>query len=160
MPGKSPAQPVSPESLARRHEVSEKSVRNALMVGGAAAFLLVFSLVACGEAIRILAQRRPMQQMQSLGLVTAPNLKPLDRFPKPNLNIDDDHGERLALETIQNERLNSYGWVDRTNGIVRIPIARAIDLLLQRGFSVATNGSAPPTDGSPAQLIQNIPNQP
>jgi hypothetical protein len=31
--------------------------------------------------------------------------------------------------------LNSYGWVDRNQGIVRIPIDRAIDLVAQNGKS-------------------------
>ena len=50
--------------------------------------------------------------MQALGVIGAPNLDPLERFPKPNLQIDDDHAERTALLAAQNEKLNSYGWVD------------------------------------------------
>ena len=34
----------------------------------------------------------------------------------------------------ENEILNSYGWVDRQGGGVRIPIERAIELTLQRGL--------------------------
>lgn len=30
--------------------------------------------------------------------------------------------------------LSTYGWVDRNAGIVRIPIDRAIEILLQRGL--------------------------
>jgi hypothetical protein len=32
--------------------------------------------------------------------------------------------------------LNTYGWVDRKNGIVRIPIQRAMTILLQQGLPV------------------------
>ena len=32
--------------------------------------------------------------------------------------------------------LNSYGWVDPKAGVVRIPIDRAMDLLLQKGLPV------------------------
>jgi hypothetical protein len=32
--------------------------------------------------------------------------------------------------------LNSYGWVDRANGTVRIPIERAIELTAERGLPV------------------------
>ena len=48
--------------------------------------------------------------------------------------------EMLAGE---NAVLRSYGWVDREGGVARIPIRRAIDLLLQRGLPVR-NGSAEP----------------
>jgi hypothetical protein len=34
------------------------------------------------------------------------------------------------------ERLSSYGWADRKNGLVRIPIDRAMDLILDRGLPV------------------------
>ncbi|HEY1790272.1 MAG TPA: hypothetical protein VGJ73_19155 [Verrucomicrobiae bacterium] len=136
--------------------MSEKAVRNVLIVGGGAAFLLVFGLAACALAFHHLARSRPMQWMPPLGIVSAPNLKPLERFPAPNLQIDDDHAERVALYAAQNQKLNSYGWEDQSNGIVHIPIDRAMDLILQRGLPTRTNGVSG-TDGSPLQLIQQIP---
>jgi hypothetical protein len=158
MPNNAEQNFVSPESLERRHEVSEKRVRNILIIGGAAAFLLVLSLLVCGAMIREFAQYRPMQNMRPLGLIIAPNLKPLERFPKPILQIDDDHGQMTKLYVSQQAELNSYGWINRSNGIVRIPIERAMDLILQRGLPTRTN-SASQTDGSELQLIQNIPKQ-
>lgn len=147
--------PVSWKSLERKHEVSEKSVRNVLIVGGASAFLLVFGLITCALTIHLLAQRRAMQWMPPLGIITAPNLKPLERFPEPNLQVDDDHAERIALYAAENRKLNSYGWEDRRNGIVHIPIGRAIDFILHRGLPNQTN-SVSQTSGSPLQLIQDI----
>jgi hypothetical protein len=40
------------------------------------------------------------------------------------------------VEMLQRERaiLNSYRWVDRSKGIVHIPIERAMELLAQRGL--------------------------
>src|SRR5579862_8171287 len=130
------------ESLERKHEVSEKKVRNVLIVGAGAAFLLVFSLAACALTIHLLAQGRPMQPMTPLGIISASNLKPLERFPAPYLNVDDDHGQRVALYAAQNQKLNSYGWEDRSNSIVHIPIDRAMDLILQRGLPTRTNGAS------------------
>jgi hypothetical protein len=40
--------------------------------------------------------------------------------------------KRLAEEEV----LNSYGWVDRRAGTVRIPIERAMDILAERGLPV------------------------
>ena len=34
------------------------------------------------------------------------------------------------------DRLSSYGWVDKDGGVARIPIDRAMDVLLQRGLPV------------------------
>ncbi|HUC85551.1 MAG TPA: hypothetical protein VL970_10195 [Candidatus Acidoferrales bacterium] len=158
MPGETPSSQVWPGSLERKHEVSEKRVRNVLLVAAAAWFLLIVSLLVCAVVMRGLTRSRPLQNMQLLGLVSAPNLKPLERFTKPGVDIDDDHAERVALEAAQDAQLNSYGWVDRSNGIVRIPIARAMELLLQRGLPTRTN-AASQNDNSALQLIQIIPKQ-
>lgn len=155
MPNNAPQLSVSPESLERKHEVSEKRVRNVLIIAGAAVFLLFGSLIVCGGMIYLFARHRAMQNMKPLGLILAPNLKPLERFPKPNLQIDDDHAEMMKLYAAQNSKLNSYGWVDRSNGIVRIPIDRAMDLILQRGLPTTNSQS----EESSLQLIQKIPEQ-
>jgi len=39
-----------------------------------------------------------------------------------------------AMRAAEDQVLNSYGWVDKPSGVVRIPIDRAIDLLAQRGL--------------------------
>lgn len=157
MPDKT-SQPVSSESLERKHEVSEKRVRNVLLVAGGAWFLLIFSIIASAGTVHLLARQRQIQHMETLGLILAPNLKPLERFPKPNLDIDDDHAQRMSLYATQNAELNSYRWINQSNGIVRIPVDRAMDLILQRGLPAQTNGT-PRTDGSALQLIQNIPEE-
>ncbi|MGH7940901.1 MAG: hypothetical protein ACREE6_07120 [Limisphaerales bacterium] len=149
--------PVSSESLARKHEVSDKSLRNPLFIAGASFFLVWFSIGACALTLHLLARTRAMQWMPPLGIIIAPNLKPLERFPAPHLEIDDDHAERLALYAAQEQKLNSYGWEDRSNGIIHIPIDRALDLIAQRGLPFRTNGVSG-TDGSPLQLVQKIHN--
>ena len=51
--------------------------------------------------------------------------------------------------------LNSSGWIDKKNGIARIPIDRAMDLLLRQGLPVRNQNSGPPattnTARAPAQ---------
>jgi len=82
--------------------------------------------------------------MRPLGIVIAPDEKPLTRLPAPSLELDDGHADYLALRQQQSEKLNSYGWVDRSNGIVRIPIDRAMDLIASRGLPAApTNAPRP-----------------
>jgi hypothetical protein len=44
------------------------------------------------------------------------------------------HDGEPELRTAEDTDLNSYGWVDRTAGIARIPIDRAMQLLLERGL--------------------------
>jgi hypothetical protein len=39
----------------------------------------------------------------------------------------------------ESAKLNSYGWIDKSAGVLRIPIDRAIDLLAQRGLPARGN---------------------
>ena len=38
----------------------------------------------------------------------------------------------------ENDKLTSYGWVDKAGGVTRIPVERAMELMIQRGFQVRT----------------------
>lgn len=62
------------------------------------------------------------------------------------------HGpaERSAIDRawfeqdrLVHEHLATYGWVDRGRGVVRIPIARAMELLAGRAASAAPREAAP-----------------
>lgn len=51
--------------------------------------------------------------------------------PEPRLEIDPAaHLARLRAE--EDAILKTYGWVDKPNGVVRIPIERAMALLVER----------------------------
>jgi hypothetical protein len=50
----------------------------------------------------------------------------------------------------EDEELTNYDWINRTAGIVRVPIERAMELVLQKGLPGGTNGAGI----SPAQLIE------
>lgn len=50
-------------------------------------------------------------------------------------------GATLArLRARQNQRLTSYGWIDRGAGIAHIPVERAIELLLSEDSATAPAG--------------------
>jgi hypothetical protein len=52
----------------------------------------------------------------------------------PDLQDDDPLVEMSRIRREESEKLNSYGWVDEKNGVVRIPIDEAKRLLLKRGL--------------------------
>jgi hypothetical protein len=62
----------------------------------------------------------------------------------PHLQVSPEEDLKL-FRSRQDAELNTYGWIDRTAGVVRIPIARAMDLLLERGLPTRsqTNGLGP-----------------
>ena len=61
-------------------------------------------------------------------------------FPKPVLEYSEQTQYIDDLKK-QNETLSSYDWVDQKNGVARIPIDRAIDLLAERGLPVLPQGA-------------------
>jgi hypothetical protein len=70
-------------------------------------------------------------ETQNLG----PGASPFDNSrvlpPAPRLQVD----PAIDLDQVrqsQNEMLNSYGWADKPTGKVRVPIDRAMDLLIER----------------------------
>ncbi|HEX3799084.1 MAG TPA: hypothetical protein VH413_10320 [Verrucomicrobiae bacterium] len=63
-------------------------------------------------------------------------------FPAPRDQLKAP--EDLAIFNMrEQEELNSYGWVDKRAGVVRIPISRAMDLLVEREASASTNITGP-----------------
>jgi hypothetical protein len=60
--------------------------------------------------------------------------------PPPNL-LTDEPLNLKNFRTTEEETLHTYGWQDKNAGVVRLPIDRAKELVLERGFPVA--GSAP-----------------
>jgi hypothetical protein len=62
--------------------------------------------------------------------------------PTPRLQVFpvEDLAKKRAAEESQ---LDSYGWIDRQNGVVHIPIERAMELVVERSRP-AGPGSAPP----------------
>ena len=66
--------------------------------------------------------------------VNAPSRGPAALPPQPRLLIDEPAHLR-HLEDAQKERLDTYGWVDRSRGIVRIPIVEAMKRAAAKGFA-------------------------
>jgi hypothetical protein len=54
--------------------------------------------------------------------------------PEPRLQQDPE-SDLAQYMAAANEKLNSYGWIDRKAGVVSIPINQAVDLIVQRGIA-------------------------
>jgi hypothetical protein len=78
---------------------------------------------------------------KTAGQATLP-VTSLEEFPKPRLQIK-GAVDLAKLRAAEKADLDSYGWIDRNSGIVRIPIDRAIQLLLERGLPDVGAGQTP-----------------
>lgn len=104
--------------------------------------------VAMWGAFRYFAARaeRADPARPALGAVPTPPPEPrLQTTPARDLQ---------AVRAAEDAVLTSYGWVDRQAGLVRIPIDRAMALLVERARSsqppaASVSGSATPRPGEP-----------
>ena len=83
------------------------------------------------------AQRRDHEIMRTLPVPAVAASHPY--FPEPREQIS-PRLDLQALRAREEAELNSYGWIDKKAGVVRIPIERALDLIAQRGLP-ASNGT-------------------
>ena len=67
--------------------------------------------------------------------------------PEPRLQVKPVEDLR-QLRAAEDAQLNTYGWVDRNAGTVRIPIARALQLLAERGLPARPEPAAPPAEAA------------
>jgi hypothetical protein len=78
---------------------------------------------------------------------------PETAFPSPRLE-EDERGQLNGILMKEDDILYSYGWVDEKAGVVRIPIDRAMDLLVQRGLPVRPQGLVRQPAAAPAKNNQ------
>ena len=57
--------------------------------------------------------------------------------PEPRLQTN-PRQDLIDMRAKENETLYSYGWVDKTAGVVRIPISEAMKLTVERGLPART----------------------
>jgi len=112
----------------RGHETREADVMSLallaaiLVVGGVIIFVAVWILMHVLES---------HQRAEKNAVVAA--LSRTELFPPPRLQTQPT--EDLAkMRARDNAELNSYGWIDRRKEIVRIPIDRAMQLIVERGL--------------------------
>jgi hypothetical protein len=112
------------------HETSDVSIRPIVKFGiglGVATALIsgalwgLFRLYDREERM----QDRPLPPMVAASLARTP--------PEPRLEPD-PLAPRRRIRAGEDAVLTTYGWVDRRTGVVRIPIDRAMELLVQRGL--------------------------
>jgi hypothetical protein len=128
-------------------------------------FLIVLALFVCGAVIFltlwfVMHSFRLRDAAKRSGEEHAPAVQ-TQNFPQPRLEIGP--GATLAeLRAAEDVDLNSYGWVDRNAGIVRTPIDRAMQLLLERGLPdvgaaqtpLSLSQARPHETASPPRLMQ------
>ena len=112
------------------HEESDVNIRAILLFGAG----LIVSAVLIHLLVYVLFRYFDVREAQRVTPQYPLAIAQENRVP-PEPRLQTNPRQDLAdLRAKEDELLNSYGWVDRNAGIVRIPIDEAIRLTLQRGL--------------------------
>ena len=116
------------------HETRDANIRSLTILLVGLFLLLLLSLLAMGWMFWYLAGREETSRAPRAAAER-------DRPPAPRLQVD----PATDLENLRKAEaavLNSYGWVDRKAGIVRIPIDRAMEVRAERGLPARSRPEA------------------
>ncbi len=127
------------ESQIAGHELSEPSPKAILIFVGCFFVTILIAMAGLGFLYVKLYQKRPASPV--------PEAETSFRYaPEAENSIARDWD---AINQQAQNRLETYGWMDRKKGVTRIPIERATQLIVQEGLP--SRGGRPPTFPPPDQ---------
>jgi hypothetical protein len=125
------------------YEHADADVRRLYQFGAALAVLIVVVMWAMVHTYGFFAKH------ESLGPPASPFENQRQLPPQPRLQPHPASDLKRYCE-IEQQQLTTYGWVDQNNGLVRIPVDRAMDVVLQKGLPARpANQAAPETSVTP-----------
>ena len=110
------------------HELSDLRPGYIALFGIALTAVIVAAAVIASLLIHFKAARAARQE------TPVPRLAgEREATPGPRLQVDANN-ELRQMRAAEDAALNSYGWVDKSSGSVRIPIERAMEILAKKGL--------------------------
>jgi hypothetical protein len=131
------------------YEKGDVHFRGVLIFAVALVVGVVLTLVLVGGMIAVLAQQSPSSIRASPA--GTPSVAP----PPPVLQAQPWEDLRRYREE-QSRLLLSYAWIDRKAGVVRIPIERAMELVIERGPAPSA-GERTPLEMRQQKALEKVP---
>jgi hypothetical protein len=118
-----------------------------LLILGIISYIGLYGLLRLFEHERLAAEAPPpsMTRTAEERLPPPPRLQMMPGSPSEHKTPE---YEMTAMLEEENTTLNSYGWVDKNAGVVRIPISDAMKLLLEKGVAMRPSPAAQSGTGS------------
>jgi hypothetical protein len=150
-----------PENEQQKVDASKGYEQSDARVSGVAIFLVVLSILAAVTGLaaykfgKVLNARinkedgptnrwvRPVDVRPLGNMASSPEMEKsvgesIQAFPMPRVQTDDGNQDVADLHAREDLLLENYSWADQSQGKVRIPIQRAMELMAQRGLPVAS----------------------
>jgi hypothetical protein len=97
-------------------------------------FAAVIAAILAITASLLLWLFKHYQRTETAGSFVARPFEAVEAVPPPPRIQPNPAADMRTYAESEEKLLNTYGWIDRQNGIVRLPIDRAMELLLERGL--------------------------
>ncbi len=136
------------ENPKHRHETREAVPRYILYFAAGVAISVIAGFLVSWGTLKYFRSHQTYPAPQSA--LSGGRVLPPPGMPQLQAHPDTDLQGYLARER---KILDTYGWVDRKNGVVRIPIQRAMNVLLQNGLPVR-NSKTPKGEVQPGEVQQ------
>ena len=114
------------------HETTDVNIRGILIFGAAFIVSAIVISIAVWVLFRYFEARETRRVAPEYPLAATQESR-VPPEPRLQTNPREDLEQLRAQE---DQILNSYGWVDKNTGVVRVPIEDAIRLTVQRGLPV------------------------
>ena len=119
------------------HEVSDVWARPILLFAIGLAILIIATLISMKSLFTFLEEEANRSDPELTRVAAQrPQLPPLPRLETAPVST------RKQFFDNEKELIESYGWVDQKQGVARIPIRRAMELLAERGMPVWSQSEA------------------
>ncbi len=124
---------------------------------GLVAFVLIMAAILAATSLSLIWLFKHYERAENPGSFVAAPFAATHPLPPPPRIQPLPGVDMQSYYQSQQNLLNTYGWVDKQNGIVRLPIDRAMELLLQRGLPVrpapSSQNAAQARSKTPAKRI-------
>ncbi|MGA3292340.1 MAG: hypothetical protein ABSE45_00005 [Candidatus Acidiferrales bacterium] len=133
-----PYPPGAPHDRGAGYERRDTNIRGLIQFAFWMAVVLAVTLVGMKLTFNY------FKKVQPLGATTSPMVSEGERVlpPRPRLQVQ-PHLELADYCAAQQQEVTTYAWVDRQSGVVRIPIDRAMELIIERGLPARSSAEAP-----------------
>ena len=120
----------------KKHQAGhEESDVNVIAVGKFGVALLLVTIAAMALLVGLFNYFKNSEGGEAV------SVDPVKVFPQPQLQKTPIPDLRAVREE-ENAVLDNYGWVDKQKGVVRIPIAQAMDLVVKKGLPARASAPA------------------
>jgi hypothetical protein len=151
MATKHSSKPNVPVDASAGYEKRDANVKGLLQFAFWMAVVLLVTMVGMRFAFDSFKTNQP------LGATASPMVKLTDRMlpPSPRLQVL-PHQELVDYCAAQQQEVNTYAWVNQPSGVVRIPVDRAMELILSRGLPTRSAGDAAASGSSTAVTAATV----